>query len=94
MFLDVVAAFNGKPYTPPTLEEKIPWIIRHIQLSCDFKGEQWGMVEMRKHLAWYIKGIPHASEYRQKLITVSKKDEAVEVLMLVAEAFKNGSAVL
>ncbi len=84
VFLDIVAAMAGKSFTPLTFEEKIPWIIRHIELSCDFKGDQWGMLEMRKHLAWYVKGMPNASEFRKKLIMVNNREEAVQLLKNIA----------
>lgn len=77
---EIAAAFDGKPFTAPTWSEKLPWIKRHAELSCEFKGEKWGMLEMRKHLAWYIRGIPNASEMRAKLIRVETLKEGFEVL--------------
>lgn len=88
VFLDIVAALHNTTSTPVTLSfaEKIPWINRHIELSCNFKGEKWGMLEMRKHLAWYVKGIPGASEFRQKLIKVETREEAMKLLTEVCGA--------
>lgn len=80
VFCEILAAFAKKPYQALTLTQKLPTIARHLELSCQFKGEKWGILEMRKHLAWYIRGIPHASELRQKLVTVSSKKETIALL--------------
>lgn len=80
VFCEIEAALAGRPYTYPTLEEKLPFIMRHIELNCEFKGETWGVREMRKHLAWYIRGFAHASELRQKLMTVTSLQEVVFIL--------------
>lgn len=77
---DIAAAFRGETYAYPVWQEKVRLMRHHVELSCNFKGEKWGMIEMRKHLAWYIKGMPHASEIRQKLIRVENQKEAFEML--------------
>ncbi len=68
---------NGKP---KTFEEKIPWIIEHCELAVMVKGEQRGMLEMRRHLSSYVKGFDGASKMRQKLVRVETLREAKEIL--------------
>lgn len=80
IFKEIEMAFGGKKFERPCLKEAMPTILRHLDLSCEFKGEKWGILEMRKHLAWYIRGIPHAAEFRQQLVNVNSKDEAVAIL--------------
>lgn len=75
VFLEITAAFEGKEFAAPTVIEKLPLLLRHLELSCAFKGEKWGTLEMRKHFSFYIRGIPHASDLRQKLMkTISRKE--------------------
>ena len=50
--------------------EKIPFIIEHCELAAEVKGERRGMLEMRKHLASYVKGIEGARELRSRLVRV------------------------
>ena len=45
----------------PTLLEKKAVMRRHLELAVAFKGERVGVLEMRKHLAWYVKGMRGAS---------------------------------
>ena len=49
------------------------------------KGEKTAVNEMRKHIAWYIKGMPDASRMRTEIMGISS---AGKVLELLAEYFK------
>ncbi len=57
----------------------------HIELAVKSKGEKRAMLEMRKHLAVYIKGFPGAANYRSKLVRVETKKEAFELLDEIKE---------
>lgn len=60
--------------------EKIPFILTHCELAVATKGEKRGMMEMRKHLSSYIKGIDGAREMRTKLVRVESVAEVKAVL--------------
>lgn len=67
----------------PELKVLPTWIdvaTKQIRLSVEVKGEKRGMLEMRKHLASYIKGFPGASKYREKLVRVETEKEALKIL--------------
>lgn len=61
-------------------ERKKPVVLRHCEFSVRTKGEWLGMLEMRKHLAAYIKGLPRAKELREKLVRVDTFREAKEII--------------
>jgi hypothetical protein len=48
---------------------------RHAELLAALMGEQHGLTDLRKHMAWYFKGFPVGGELRQRLGTVSTLDE-------------------
>ena len=50
--------------------EKIPFILMHCELAVATKGEKRGMLEMRRHLASYVKGFQGASDLRARLVRV------------------------
>lgn len=52
----------------------------HIELEVECKGEERAMLEMRKHLAAYVKGFSGAANYRSKLVRVETKKEAFRLL--------------
>lgn len=68
-------------YAPePELAERRRVILHHAQLICAQKGELVAMKELRKHIAWYYKGLPNAARMRDLINTVSTMEE-LEVLL-------------
>lgn len=51
---------------PPTLAQRIAMIKTHIDAVCADKGEDRGMREARKHVAWYLTGMRGAAEFRRR----------------------------
>lgn len=82
---DIVEAFKTKAAGTPTIqtltfEQKIPLILEHCELAVRTKGEQRGMLEMRRHLSSYVKGFAGAAELRGKLVRVEKLSEVAALL--------------
>ena len=68
-------------YPPePTLTKRNALILHHARLACQFKGEYIAMREMRKHVAWYYKGIPHAAKLREAVNHVATYEELAHLL--------------
>ncbi len=65
LFREIAAYLEtGAVPPPPSLEEKLEVMRRHIRLTVEYKGEYIGMRESRKIAAYYIKGIPGAAKFR------------------------------
>ncbi len=77
LFTDVVAAFHGSDTrVRPGLRVVAATIRRHAELMVDHLGDEGrGLREMRKHMAWYLKGYPVGGEARQQLGLVSSLAE-------------------
>lgn len=58
-------AGNAFSCAPPTREEKIETMLRHLEMSIEFKGEYAAVREMRKHVGWYTKGEHGAAALRR-----------------------------
>lgn len=71
----------------PTVEERVEVCRTHAQKSVEWKGEVLGILEMRRHYANYLKGLPHVKEYRTRLVTVKTLQEVDEILYEVKEKF-------
>ena len=71
---------TGELLPEPTAEERVEKALRHSQMLIDYKGEYIGVREMRKHMAWYMKGLPGAAELRGKL-NHAETMEQLEVLL-------------
>lgn len=92
LMADVVAALKahaeGRTDVPNTAEkltfaDRIPFMLEHCELAVRTKGEQRGMLEMRKHLSSYVKGFPGASDLRAKLVRVETLKETEQLLASV-----------
>src|ERR1700735_3508260 len=81
LFAELSAAFTGRPTpTPPNLGEVADIIRRHGELLSDHFGEDKGMRDMRKHIAWYLHGFPAGSDLRRALALVKNRDELDRLL--------------
>lgn len=58
---------NGEKLPPPSLEERLETMVSHFEMALDFHGERVGILEMRKHLGWYLKGLPHSSTVKRAI---------------------------
>ena len=55
-------------------------MIKHINLEVEEKREYTGIREMRKHLAYYTKGLKNSSVIREKINTIENKEELIDSL--------------
>ncbi len=81
LFAELAAAFEGRPApTPPDLRAVAGILRRHAELLCDEMGADRGMRDLRKHIAWYLKGFAVGSEPRRLLGMVSTLTELDDLL--------------
>ena len=81
------AALEGRPVPPdPDVEERFRIIVHHARLAIAWeRDEEKAMIEFRKHLGWYTKGLPNGRVLRQELFEVTSLREAEEKLERYAE---------
>jgi tRNA-dihydrouridine synthase B len=66
IFREAVALYKGLPKPePPTITEKIAMLLRHLDLAVAEKGERVAVMELRKHVGWYLKGEHGATAVRR-----------------------------
>lgn len=64
----------------PSIDEVKSMILRHCKMLVEYKGEYTGIREMRKHVAWYIFGYPHAAALRNAVNMVESIEELEELV--------------
>ena len=89
LFAQLRAALTGKEIPTVTVEERLRQIIQHATALVAFKGEKVAIREMRSHASAYIKGIPKASEYRERLHKLETLQEMVELVNCYGEYLQN-----
>ncbi|MBN9608677.1 MAG: tRNA dihydrouridine synthase DusB [Actinobacteria bacterium 69-20] len=76
LFAELAAMFDGRAVPePPRLAGIVEIMIRHAELLCEEMGADRGMRDLRKHIAWYLKGFAAGSELRRALGMVSSLAE-------------------
>ncbi|MDO4750293.1 MAG: tRNA dihydrouridine synthase DusB [Eubacteriales bacterium] len=66
LFQQANAAINGEEIPPlPPLAERLEVALRQIEIAAAEKGEKIACLEARRHLPWYLRGVPHAGEYKR-----------------------------
>lgn len=88
IFRQIRQALAGHTPEPPTHEEVLDLSLRHARMLCAWKGERHAVVEMRKHFAWYLKGMRGAAEQRARI----NRMERLEEVELSLRAFFAGPA--
>jgi tRNA-dihydrouridine synthase B len=70
----------------PKLQERVDLLREHLRLSVEHKGERKGILELRKHYAGYLRGIPHIARIRLHLMQYTERAPMEEFLQRFLEA--------
>lgn len=81
LFRELAAALRGEELpAAPTLEERLAQAAEHLALLIAYKGEHISVKEMRRHISAYLKGLPHAAEFRGRFHKVDTEEQFLELL--------------
>ena len=80
LFQQAQAALEGRPIPPlPPLAERWDTAVRQIELAVEDKGEHIALLEARKQLCWYLKGVSHANYYKEQIVRLTTLEELYRV---------------
>jgi len=71
---------DGELLPEPTPQEKIRIAILHMDRLAALKGEHVAVKEMRKHMAWYLKGLQGAARIKDVIMELTERDKMVSIL--------------
>jgi len=72
---------TGQLLPEPSAKDKVLVALRHMELVIANKGEHVGIMEMRKHTAWYLKGLKGTARLRNQINTIGTKSDMENILM-------------
>ncbi|AEJ62167.1 TIM-barrel protein, nifR3 family [Spirochaeta thermophila DSM 6578] len=67
-------------YAPISLRERVETMREHLERAIAYKGEEIACREMRKHMGWYVKGLPGAARVRERLVRASTREAYLTIL--------------
>ncbi|HHW03590.1 MAG TPA: tRNA dihydrouridine synthase DusB [Thermoanaerobacterales bacterium] len=82
---------TGRQLPPPEMEEKLETILLHMDRAIDFYGERLGVLEMRKHIGWYLKGLPNSAAVKRAIQEEKDPRQIKHMLTKFFEVLVNGS---
>jgi tRNA-dihydrouridine synthase B len=94
IFRQARAALKGRPVpSDPDPAERFRVVLEHARLAIAWEDdEEKAMIEFRKHLGWYTKGLPNGRVLRQELFEVRRLEEAERLLEGYLEAWAGAAA--
>ena len=80
IFREVNEALAGKPITPrPVLKERVAVAVQQFELARQDLGEHIACLQARKHFAWYLRGVPNSSFYKNEISSLTTMDDIYRV---------------
>ena len=77
---NTVLYLEGKNYSLPTSIDKINMCINHLKMLASLKNEKVAVLEIRSHIGWYLKGVKGSSDIKNKVCSMSKLCDILQVL--------------
>jgi tRNA-dihydrouridine synthase B len=71
---------TGQLLAPPLVAEVSRALLAHLQEHYELYGEWTGVRSARKHIAWYVRGLPGAEAFRQHMNTLERSTDQTEAL--------------
>jgi len=77
----------GEHLAPPTIEQRVEVIRKHVHRSVEWKGMIAGINEMKRHYANYLKGLPNIKDFRQQLVLTKAVEEIESILERIVQTY-------
>lgn len=71
---------TGEVLLKPDINERKRVMFKHLELAVLYKGERRGVLESRKQMAWYLKGIKDGARLREEIFRANTKEEMQEII--------------
>ena len=90
LFQQLKAVLAGQPCPEtPSMESRLDLAAEHLDMLIAFKGEHISVKEMRRHISAYLKGLPHAAEFRGRFHKVDTREEFRQLLAEYRQCARN-----
>ena len=78
---------TGERLPDASVEERVALLKEHLRLSVEYKGERAGVIELRKHYAGFLRGMPHVSRIRMELMQFTEAAPILDHLTKFLELY-------
>lgn len=82
IFDQVKQAIAGQQVEVPSEKQRLETALHHIELACYYKEEKMAILQLRKHISWYLTGMKDCANIKNTINRCTKKDDITGVLKL------------
>ena len=80
LFQQAKAALEGQPIPErPSLAQRCDTAVRQIELAARYNCEKVAVLTARRHYAWYLKGVPHSTYYKEQIVRMETLEDVYRV---------------
>ncbi len=72
----------------PSVEQRVNVFNHHMELQIEYNGEKKGIMEMRKHGAWYFKGLHNSAKLRDLIFKAETRNDVIRCIELILDIEK------
>ena len=80
VFRDIACALNGVAFEKPTIRQRVDMAVRHMDMESALRGENRAVLEMRKHVAWYMAGERGCGRLRERINALTSAEQVRQAL--------------
>jgi nifR3 family TIM-barrel protein len=81
IFRQIVGRLAGRVVPDQSLAQRLATMMRYVDASVDYMGEENACYLLRSRLCWFVKGLPHASHFRQAIRFLASRQEALDRIL-------------
>jgi tRNA-dihydrouridine synthase B len=89
IFRQIMQLNKGEQVTSPSPDEKIDVIIEHYRRAVNYLGEGRAVREMRKHIAWYVKGLKYCTDIKNNVNYEDSSEKVIGMLLEYKEKLRS-----
>lgn len=86
---EIIARLKNEDYSPPIIEKRIKFLLKHCEYMIKYYGEEKGVKEFRKYVKGYLKSYPNVSKLKEKINTINNYQELKRIICQYYESIKN-----
>ncbi len=80
IFSDINALLDGRPVPEPDLARRFDLMVRYLEDSVKYLGEELACKMMRSRLGWFVKGLPGCSHFREAIKQITDEETAKKLI--------------
>ncbi|MDO4547561.1 MAG: tRNA dihydrouridine synthase DusB [Clostridia bacterium] len=93
IFRDIARGFAGEAPLPVSFAERADMAREHLLMEIELRGEKSAVMDMRKHIAWYLSGARDSAKLRSAMMRLNSAEEVIRELERIRDSYGGNAPV-